>query len=156
MSPARAPADDGPDLWRLVYWSRNLIASDVAPSGGEDELGRILGAARRNNPFFGVTGALLFNRTAFAQVLEGPRDGIIEIFERIQCDLRHAEMVVVDYAPVARRLFGEWSMAFLGPEAAEPHVPVEYVEGVRDLVERLASERALSAIRALLQDDDRA
>ena len=153
MVPVTA-SDVGLDLWRLVYWSRNLV-SDAAPAGGEDDLLQILGAARRNNPSFGVTGALLFNRGAFAQVLEGPRDGVIEIFERIQCDSRHAEMVVLDYAQVTQRRFGEWSMAFLGPEAAERHVPLEFVDGLRDLVDRLASERALSAIRALLQEEDR-
>jgi hypothetical protein len=142
----------GAGLWRLVYWSRNLIVSDAAGSGAEEDLNRILGSARRNNPSYGVTGALLFNRGAFAQVLEGPREGIIEIFERIQCDPRHADMVVLDYAAVPERCFAEWSMGFLGTEAAEDYVPLEFADGGRGLAERLSSDRSLSAIRAMLQE----
>ncbi|MCX4198446.1 BLUF domain-containing protein [Methylobacterium organophilum] len=72
------------DLYRLVYASKNLL------QGPEPEamaaVRQILDASRRNNAALDVTGALMFNAGAFAQVLEGPRQGVEATFERIQRD----------------------------------------------------------------------
>ena len=106
-------------LHRLVYCSRNVIADahdDVAR-----EVEQILAASRRNNPRDGITGALLYGEGCFAQVLEGPLAAVERTFERIQCDFRHADVVVLEVQAVEARLFGDWSMAYggaLGPQAA--------------------------------------
>lgn len=97
-------------LFRIVYVSRSRIAAAV----GEEEVAGILDASRRNNAAVGVTGALLFCRDCFAQVLEGPLDAVSVVFERIQGDPRHAEVVVLEAAPVAARGFADWSMAYAG------------------------------------------
>lgn len=99
-------------IWRLVYLSRNRIGGPAAVRRAEVE--RILAAARRTNGRLGVTGALLFNRGCFAQALEGRQPAVEQVFERIQRDGRHAEVTVLDFAPVAARGFGAWSMAFAG------------------------------------------
>ena len=100
------------DLYRLVYASKNLIAGD------EDEaaaaIAQILSTSQRNNAAVDVTGALLFNKGAFAQVLEGPRQGVEATFERIQQDDRHSDVTVLQCGPVDGRAFGNWSMAFVG------------------------------------------
>ena len=106
-------------LHRLVYCSRNVIADahdDVAR-----EVEQILAASRRNNPRDGITGALLYGEGCFAQVLEGPLAAVERTFERIQCDFRHADVVVLEVQAVEARLFGDWSMAYggaLGAQAA--------------------------------------
>lgn len=103
------------DLYRLVYASRNLL------QGSDDEVTasvrQILEASQRNNRVIGVTGALMFNGGAFAQVLEGPRSGVEETFERIQRDERHGEVTVLQCGPVEARGFPDWSMAFVGQSA---------------------------------------
>jgi len=99
-------------LYRLVYVSRNRI------DGGDEDLGHevaeILDVARRLNASAGVTGALMFNRRCFAQVLEGRLDDVQETFERIQCDERHDRASILSFAPIERRDFADWSMAFVG------------------------------------------
>jgi hypothetical protein len=45
-----------PDLYRLVYHSRNLISGGAAQVAAEVQ--RILDVSRRNNSSVGVTGAL--------------------------------------------------------------------------------------------------
>ncbi|GJE02792.1 BLUF domain-containing protein [Methylobacterium isbiliense] len=103
------------ELYRLVYASKNLLQrpeEEVAAS-----VVQILEASQRNNARAGVTGALMFNDGAFAQVLEGPRKGVEETFERIQCDDRHGDVTVLQCGPVERRGFANWSMAFVGQSA---------------------------------------
>ena len=61
-------------LYRLVYFSRNLITG--MPAEISAEIDSILASARRNNAPLGITGALIFNSGIFAQVLEGARHNI--------------------------------------------------------------------------------
>jgi hypothetical protein len=100
------------DLYRLVYASKNLL------QGSEAEMisavRQILEASRRNNMGVDVTGALMFNAGAFAQVLEGPRRGVEATFERIQRDPRHGDVTVLQCGPTESRSFANWSMAFVG------------------------------------------
>ena len=100
------------DLYRLVYTSRNFI------EGGEAEqnaaVAGILAVSKRNNARVGVTGALLFNRGSFAQVLEGSKAAVETTFERIQRDTRHSDVAVLQCEPVTARAFPNWSMGFIG------------------------------------------
>ena len=100
------------DLYRIVYCSRNLI-DDTASQ--DTELVRILGAAQTNNSARNVTGALLFNLEYFAQVLEGPRTSVEEIFEKIQRDRRHGQITVVENGSAETRAFPDWAMAHVQP-----------------------------------------
>lgn len=104
------------DLYRLVYASKNLLQksdSEIAQA-----VSQILDASQRNNVRVGVTGALMFNAGAFAQVLEGPQQGVESTFERIQCDDRHGDVTVLQCGPVESRSFANWSMAFVGQSDA--------------------------------------
>ena len=97
-------------LFRVIYVSRNLLPEPAA----EAELGRILDRARQRNAALGVTGALLFSGDCFAQVLEGPAPAVEAVFEAIQHDPRHSDVVVLEAGPVPEREFGAWSMAYAG------------------------------------------
>jgi hypothetical protein len=100
------------DLYRLVYASKNFLQGSDAEIA--QAVAQILEASQRNNARAGVTGALMFNAGAFAQVLEGPQEGVEGTFERIQCDPRHGDVTVLQCGPVERRGFESWSMAFVG------------------------------------------
>lgn len=102
-------------LHRLVYASKSALPgpeSEIA-----EAVAQILQVSQANNARVGVTGALLFNSGAFAQVLEGPLSAVEATFERIQRDPRHGEVTVLQCAPVAERGFQNWSMAFVGQSA---------------------------------------
>ena len=99
-------------LYRLVYYSRNAVP------GGSDALrialASILAKSQVNNQRVGVTGALMFNSGCFAQVLEGARPAVEEVFERIQQDDRHGEVSLLSFEQAADRAFANWSMGFVG------------------------------------------
>ena len=97
-------------MFRLIYISRNLL-----PEHGRRASSRASSIrARACNAAHGVTGALLFSGDCFVQALEGPAAAVEADFERIQCDPRHSEVVVLEAAPVPAREFGAWSMAYAG------------------------------------------
>jgi len=98
--------------YRLVYYSRNLIAAD--PDAFTANVDQILAISRSNNARDGITGALMFNAGCFAQVLEGSLDKVEAAFERIQQDERHGEVSLLTLEPVAVRSFPNWAMGFVG------------------------------------------
>ncbi|MDB5590914.1 BLUF domain-containing protein [Enterovirga sp.] len=100
------------DLHRLVYYSRNKVAGE--PGALEAAINGILAKSRANNAKAGVTGALMFNSGCFAQVLEGPREAVEEVFERIQQDERHGDVSLLAFGPAEARSFENWSMGFVG------------------------------------------
>ncbi|TCZ57789.1 BLUF domain-containing protein [Roseicella aquatilis] len=104
------------EVFRLAYASRSLLPEATVA----EEMVRLLEHARRNNAAAGITGALLFTEDAFVQVLEGTMEAVEVTFERIQCDPRHAEVVVLEAAVAPARDFAGWSMAYAGRQTG-PH-----------------------------------
>lgn len=62
----------------------------------------------------GVTGALVYTRSRFAQILEGPDEAVDAIMAKIARDPRHEQVTVVDVQRPAERAFGSWSLAYAG------------------------------------------
>ncbi len=92
-------------LYNAVYCSR---ASDGI---GDAAVDRIIQTARRLNPERGITGLLVFGSGVFFQWLEGPRDNLLELLERIRLDPRHQNMVMLEETEEVReRLFPDWNM----------------------------------------------
>ena len=100
------------DLYRLVYYSRNAMAGNTDTLAAA--ISSILAKSQINNQRVGVTGALMFNSGCFAQVLEGSRSAVEEVFERIQQDERHGEVSLLAFDPAPSRAFESWSMGFVG------------------------------------------
>jgi hypothetical protein len=126
-------------VFRLVYASR----CELPDTALEAEIPRILAAARRNNAAQGVTGALLFSADGFVQVLEGPTEAVERTFERIECDPRHAHVVILEAGPAAAREFQNWSMAYAGRDADQRFAAFSRAP-------RTACPEALALLRAAL------
>ena len=118
-------------LYRLIYCSRNIVADAVpdarTPEGLEREIRSILAASRIRNQANGITGALLFTSLGFAQVLEGRREAVESLFERIGADPRHSDVTVLSFTPAERRSFPDWSMGFCGKPASAGSDPLAYL-----------------------------
>ena len=99
------------------------------PAGSDPlpEVSAIVASARRNNAAEGVTGALLASVSAFAQVLEGPRETLERTFARISADRRHADVAVLAFKPAPQRAFPQAPLAFCGDlrhDAIDPLAPI--------------------------------
>ena len=99
-------------VFRLVYSSKAVARID------DGELRKILANARSSNPQHDLTGLLLFYEGEFLQVLEGPKDAVEALFKRISNDSRHVTVKRLDSRETDKRLFGDWSMAYV-PISAE-------------------------------------
>ena len=104
-------------LFQLIYTSgatREL--KDV-------ELARLLLAARSANAARDVSGILLYDAGSFMQVLEGERDVVQAVYERIKKDPRHTRVRILLQRPVENRQFRDWSMGFVDVKQIAERLP---------------------------------
>lgn len=84
--------------------------STATSKPGEDELNALVAAARQRNKALGVTGMLLYDKGRFLQTLEGPVDGLEQVWTSIQQDERHSAIEVLTQHLVGARLFSQWDL----------------------------------------------
>ena len=106
-------------LQRLIYASRLARGPRTHPGDSPDDergagLGHMLQAIVRasvpNNLRHGVNSLLIAHDGWFLQALEGPPQGVREVFERIAADERHTPPIVLREGPIGPRAFGRWIM----------------------------------------------
>ena len=112
-------------LVRLMYASRAVPAVD------QDELIAILKKSKANNPKAGITGVLCFSEGIFIQVLEGGRDAVNRLYNRIAADERHGDVVLLNYEEIAERRFAGWSMGQVNMSRLNPALLLRYSECAR-------------------------
>ena len=130
-------------LIRIIYVSHARLVGTGDGDGAEAlarEVEGILAVSRRNNARVGVTGALIFNRSTFGQVLEGPEAAVEETYVRIEADPRHRDVEVLDLRSVEERAFGDWSMGFVGRRASLGRSEVEARRTTLDLARMQGDE----------------
>jgi Sensors of blue-light using FAD len=88
---------------RLIYRSQPF-GFDTAILAG------ILSGARRNNPKWGITGALICRHDVYLQLIEGPSDPIETLYSRILQDDRHLDVRLLLKDEMNNRLFPAWAM----------------------------------------------
>jgi hypothetical protein len=87
----------------------------------DDDLELLLRESRENNVRVGITGLLLYKDGNFMQLLEGTKEAVLAIMEKIKKDPRHQGVKVVLEEEKQNRDFSGWSMGFqkLGPGTAQ-------------------------------------
>ncbi len=93
-------------IYQLIYHS-HFMAVGAGPSS---TIRSIVRASQANNLRDGITGFLIFDKTSFVQVLEGEQSAVLEAYERISDDPRHAYLTVLDTRWVETRAFEGWAM----------------------------------------------
>lgn len=94
-------------LYQLIY------TSGATRELKDIELARLLLAARSSNAARDVSGILLYDAGSFLQVLEGEREVVDALYERIKKDPRHARVRTLLQRTLERRQFRDWSMGFV-------------------------------------------
>lgn len=102
-------------LERLIYVSRATRRSDSLLN-----LAEILAVSQRNNARDDLTGALAVHDGQYLQVVEGRREPLDQLLNRLTRDPRHEIIAVLARRAIDRREFGEWTMASarISPELA--------------------------------------
>ena len=90
-------------MYRIIYVSRPFGFDASILSG-------LLIDSRENNEKNNITGSLICRADIYLQMLEGPKESILEVFEKIKKDDRHLEVEVLSAGPTEERLFPNWAM----------------------------------------------
>lgn len=93
-------------LHRIIYFSaaENHIT--------ETELQEILEKAKRNNELKKISGILFHIDGNIIQILEGFKENVIELFEKIKTDNRHKNVIKVIEDDIENRQFNNWNMSY--------------------------------------------
>ena len=90
--------------------------------------GSILKTAQAWNAEHGVTGVLCQGQGVFLQVLEGERDTVTSLYERIAADRRHTHVEMIHRENIAERRYGQWAMAHVSLSDLDPMGQIEWPE----------------------------
>ena len=107
---------------------RLLYASRATEEVTQDELLSILKKSRINNLAAGVTGVLCYSGGVFLQVLEGGREPVSRLYNRIAGDTRHKQVVLLAYEEIGERSFVGWSMGQVNLSRLNPSLLMKYSE----------------------------
>ncbi len=91
-------------MYHLVYTS--LATNPFS----EEDLVRLLKKSRTTNKELAVSGMLLYLKEKFIQALEGEREEVIKLYDRIRQDTRHRKVTTVVEGESPNRIFQNWSM----------------------------------------------
>jgi len=121
-------------LERLAY--RSHASSNL----GHLHLFHLLTQTYASNHDRGITGHLQYADGVFTQYIEGPRDAVAAVWQRIQRDRRHHKIELLAHGPCHERRFADWTMSFkASPGFArvplQGFIPFEQ-EGAKRLLER--------------------
>ncbi len=107
-------------LVRLLYASRSEGAVT------HDTIESILQSSRQHNPAMGITGVLCHGGDVYMQVLEGGRDAVNALYNKIVRDERHRDIALLHYQEVAERKFAGWTMGQVNLAKVNPSMLLKY------------------------------
>jgi diguanylate cyclase (GGDEF)-like protein/PAS domain S-box-containing protein len=104
----RQPRDDVPGarpaVHFLIYVSR--ATRPVSP----EELDALQKHAQASNRAAGISGCLVYRDGCFMQMLEGQREALFALRDKVKADTRHGDFRLVIEGPTTRRMFRDWGM----------------------------------------------
>lgn len=77
------------------------------------DLREILSEAQSFNALNSINGVLFYADQYFFQCLEGEREQVLDLFERIKEDQRHQEIIEFGVHPISEQNFDGWAMKFV-------------------------------------------
>ena len=105
------------DLIQLIYASRSNVETSSNPTGVEPAIGRILQQSRRNNKPKEIGGVLCYGDGHFFQCLEGEREIVESLYDKLHEDERHRDVTLLTKRKVDQRQFKLWAMKYLSVDA---------------------------------------
>jgi hypothetical protein len=94
------------NIFSLLYLSGSTVPF------AEKDLRNLLDKSRENNSKLEITGMFRFKAGNFLQVLEGKKETVISLYEKIARDPRHHQITTLLEETSPQRSFPDWSMGF--------------------------------------------
>ncbi len=109
-------------MYRIIYLSSAIDSVD------ETELENLLVKSRENNKLNEISGILLHIDGDFIQVLEGYKEIVTNLYNKIATDKRHKGIITVAKGEVEKRQFSDWSMGYKSTNYYE----INKIEGLKE------------------------
>ncbi len=93
-------------MFRIMYMS---TSTGYMP---DEELEELLKIANNNNKEKKLTGLLIVKGRTFLQCLEGDKENVLELYNKIIKDKRHDNIIDLVEENAEDRLFPNWSMGY--------------------------------------------
>lgn len=129
------------DLHQLVYISK---ASEMF---SQKELNDILNAAKKNNSHQNITGILMYDGGRFIQILEGDKEHISSLFDKIALDKRHTHIRLLYLEKTDQRLFPNWSMNMLNLNVDKP----KNLSELKEIISEVQEEKKIGSLPVALK-----
>jgi hypothetical protein len=109
-------------LIRVIYTSTAVVPQTTAVTES------ILRTAQAANAQNGITGVLCQGQGVYLQALEGERRLVTGLYQRIFADRRHTSVELIHCESIAKRRYGNWSMAHVAMSDLDPATKIEWPE----------------------------
>jgi AraC-like DNA-binding protein len=93
-------------IFELSYYSNKESHLTI------EDFNDVLHNSRERNRGQNITGCLVYHNNHFFQLLEGPKEAVLEVYESIQKDSRHRKVTTIYEGFKSGRTFEKWEMAF--------------------------------------------
>ena len=93
-------------MHELIYFSKALFEPT------DDDIQEMLIQFREFNTAHNITGMLLYDGIHFSQMIEGDKESITNLYNRIQKDPRHETLTISSTRPIEHRRFTKWAMVY--------------------------------------------
>lgn len=96
--------------FNIMYYI-GYLSSESFPYS-EETIRHILNHSQKRNSELKITGILVYIEGTIIQILEGKKEDVITIFEKIHSDVRHTGVTKIIEGMHEKRVFPNWSMGF--------------------------------------------
>lgn len=129
-----------------------ILYSSVATSHLErSELIDIAEISQRNNIELGVSGMLIYNNREFLQLLEGPREKVVSLMNKISEDPRHASIRIIWQHDIENKGFEKWDMGFVDMDDNDELLTGEYDQYTNESFAKISESEYATTGKSLLQ-----
>ena len=114
----------------MLCYTSHYTGSDIT-----SDLKKIMATSKKNNLTDEITGVLFYHNGSFIQVIEGEKNHLIKLMNKIQKDSRHNKVSILIDKEINKRYLSHWNMDSFNISDKE-QLDLEELEKVRDAFEQ--------------------
>lgn len=127
-----------------------VYVSTATPDLEESEIKNVLSNSKSWNNEHDITGLLLFSEGNFFQIIEGEKSLIHELFENIQSDKRHRNIMQIFGKDIHKEAYDGYESDFVSEEADyDPEKFQHYLDQIK-VLDKTAQKAVENILKAFL------
>ena len=119
-------------VYQLTYRSK------ATEKIGQEQIMEIVDEAIAFNRRHDITGCLLFDQGYFLQILEGEKQTVNTLYQKIKKDPRHLQIDILSKGMSSQRIFTAWNMGFVNMQHLEIGQRMKLLEQARSALDTIS------------------